>query len=644
MQVSSLNRSDVSFKAALSSQAVDVLSKLCIEAEKSIGTPNSYTLFDMPSSSIYSDSKEDTGSGKLCSDAALRMYSMLKPYVGFNAVKVYPSGQMTKHYDNFYCPYNRGALTLGEDNINLAKLCGSEYGSILQEKDVKEMVDSNKAAKKLLNSINYENELGTDENYPILKPLKKAYDNFKKGDSAQIKALQKEFEDFKKESMSQVYDRLALYPFLRDSDPDFFENFLKNPQKQKRFETLKKEHAEDIDFFKFNQFIAQKQHFEAKEKLNEKGIDLIGDCPIGFSQAEEWALPGAFLKEYSVGWAFPLVNYKDIDDPSSDAYKLLKSQFSHFFKLYDGVRMDVGISYYSHEIFEKGAEGKNGFSHENSIGEYNLGDNMFKFIEQTAKEVKGKDFDTKKIIYEADGEPAIYDWSGQKVKERDEIKGRALMLTTTFERVSSKNDQGWGSVHFHRDTAGVSQDELVMGTNNHDGAPIRWIAESKKGTPQYDYNKKDSIKVLSQDLKIPEKSLQNPQNFMKAKFAELLGAKKRFFYFVDVLGRREYINDHSRPEQERFRFRVDSEVEKDYHKGLQSNWAFDRPEALAMRMKAQGVDKTNPKLFEQMKFLGNYLRKPGVLTQKAADAKVAKTGHDEVLAELLKIDKKYSKQ
>ena len=131
------------FGAALSSAAASELDKATNEAKVALYSNQDYTIFDIPSSSFYLDKEHDTGRGKLNSNEALKILKTMKPYLGFNAIKDYPMGRIDKHQQHYYCPYNRSSLTLGEDNINLEKLCSSEYGNLLEFDDIFEAVERN---------------------------------------------------------------------------------------------------------------------------------------------------------------------------------------------------------------------------------------------------------------------------------------------------------------------------------------------------------------------------------------------------------------------------------------------------------------------------------------------------------------------
>ncbi len=642
MKISNTGSNSVSFSSALTSSAALELEKLGREGQDALGFQDDYTIFDIPSFSFYSDKNCDTGRGKLNSDEGLKIISTLKPYVGFDAVKDYPIGRNIRHTNHFNCPYDRSSITIGEDNINFSKLTTYEYGCLLDRSDVSELVQNNLATRRKVNKINYENELGTSIDYPILKPLKKAYKNFQKYHKDKSDFLRREFEDFKTDPITRNFDRIALYPFVAGKDPNLFLNFNNSKQKQKRFEQYKKEYKDEIEFFKFRQFLAYKNLKEAKENLNSLGVEVINDVAIGFSPEEYWAFKDAFDSNHTIGYNFLFPRYARAKDKNSAIYDLIKNKMELNLRLADGLRMDVGVSYFQHPKYKKDPKtGESDFEHPKK---YNNGEIILELIENTAKEIKGEDFDLRKIVYEADGEgESLFDFSNDGVKLKKEFKKRNLMFTTIWEHLP-KNDFGWGSVDYFTNVVGIDPDYSTIGTVNHDWYTTRQVAESYNET--YAQCKEDAKKVLAKNLDIDEKDLDNPKNFVKAKFEELYSAKRRFFYFIDVLGRKEYINDQTKKGKaaaSRFRDRLDENFESDFHKELQKGNAFNRPETIATRMKKTGADITNPALYEKLNYLGQYLRKKGALTQEQADKEARANGYDEVMSELQKIDAKYEK-
>ena len=621
------------FGAALSSAAASELDKATKEAKVALYSNQDYTIFDIPSSSFYLDKEHDTGRGKLNSNEALKILKTMKPYLGFNAIKDYPMGRIDKHQQHYNCPYNRSSLTLGEDNINLEKLCSSEYGNLLEFDDISEAVERNFKTNNNPNYVNYENETGTSLDYPILKPLRKAYDNFQTMHSSPNDQLRIEFEFYKKAApFVKNYDRIALYPIVAKSEPDLFENFKDSPEKQKRFSELKTQYAKEIEFFKFRQFLAFKQMIEAKNNINELGVEVMGDIAIGSSPEEYWAFPDAFDKNESIGYGFYKLKYQEYQDKDSDVYYFLKSKMQLGLMIYDALRLDVGVSYekYKTIVCENGI-----WSQEKKSG-YDNKDTVIKIIEETAKEIKGDDYDLRKISYEADGAGDIlFDWSDNNVKQKGNLIGRNLILTTTYEQDSSEGNLGWGSYDFYTKTAKISEDDLTLGVNNHDGTPAQRIARNKDKYQGFFYN---PIPALSKTFKIPEEELQNPQKWLEIKMSEPFLANRKFVYFTDVFGKDIFYNDiEGAQPKDHFRYRLDENFEKEYHKELQAGNAFNYPQTLARIMKTKGIDEKFPSLYSKLSYLGEYLRKQGALTQKDADKETQIKGYDEVLDTLSKM-------
>ena len=599
MDVCVNSRSPVFTKAIPAYRKKD-FSNTIYEAKKLLGMNDGLSLLKLDSASFPQIKTQDTGIGKINSSTALNFIKFLTFYTGTKAVKIFPFGQQTKIQDHYYGHYNKTALTIGEENINLFNLLDKKkYGNILKKEDITPFITKNK------HEINFENELGTNEDYLILKPLKTAYENFK--NHCSTKELENEFENYtNKAIVKDTYTRLALYSYLKDSEPDLFKNINNSKEKQQKFLDYQEKYKNEIDFFKFRQFIAEKDFLDAKDKINSNGIKLFGDCLIGFSQQEVWAYPEAF-RGY-VGWDLPALDYKNLLKTNSATNKLFNQKISFFLEHFDGIRFDVGWWY---------AIAK---TEENSrISEHNFGHKVFDFIENRAKEIKGSDFDTKNLIYEMDGFPHLFNWNKKPITPLKNIKNIVNVMTTEYEHnIKEENKTGWGHPAFFK-KYGLSESEFIIGTNNHDGENLRNLAESK--TNENKNKRKNSILVLSKVLNIPEEILKNPKEFVKAKFAELYTTKNQFLFFIDVLGSNKNVDDQTLAPHN-YRFRVNREYESQYHTALQRGRGFNIMDSLSMVMKAKNLDKSNPKLYEKLIYYANYLREQGAKTELEASSSI----------------------
>ncbi len=645
-----------SFKKALSKEATVLMDDICTDAEQVLHKDKNSTMFDFFSYAAYSLAKNDIGVGTLNSLEAQKFLLYMKPYVGFSRVKDYPLGRLLRHDESrFYCPYDRSSITIGEDTVDFSKLLNEDYGCLLTRKDLDDFVIPNSINRKSINRINYENVLGTSKNYPILRLFRKAWDSFNEHHYSFFDPLRIEFEDFKHSPVAENFDRVALYPFIARKEPDLFKNFDISPKRQKKFEKYKEKYKDEIEFFTFRQFIAYKQRIETKKALNEKGIEVDGDVPIGFGPDEIWAFPDAFDKVHTIGWGFPLLKYYDlIKNPNSAAAKLLRQKFGLAARIYDGIRVDVGVSYDAYMVrMAKGKDLKESYLYKEyttplfmrqkgySKMYYKSYDNKGKvldFIEKTIRDIKGDDYDFRKITYEADGNSGkVLNWDA-KPYPKDVFKNRNAMFTTYYEYPKHGNNYGWGSVDFFLNTAGMNPDSLTIGTNNHDGIPLRMVAEEKKDFDMIK-NREKSTFVLSKTLNIPRYELKDAKKWIKAKFAELYFAPRRFLYYIDVLGKKDRINNEDeRFYANRFRARLNWDFERQYHASLQEGQGFNRPEILSMVFKAKGLDKVYGDLYKKLEFLSGYLGASGALSEKEAEQEVVKKGYDEAIEGIRKID------
>lgn len=186
------------------------------------------------------------------------------------------------------------------------------------------------------------------------KLLKKAYERgfsqVKKTEDYKVFEAQNEFwlEDY------------ALYMAVKDSfggvcfmewDADI------RLREKSAMRAYKKQLAEEIRFYKFQQYLFYVQWSSLKTYANEKGIEIVGDIPIyvAFDSADTWANPKLFQMDkqgYPTAvagcppdyfsrtgqlWGNPLYDW---DYHKETGYEWWMRRFAHCFKLYDVVRID----------------------------------------------------------------------------------------------------------------------------------------------------------------------------------------------------------------------------------------------------------------------------------------------------------------
>lgn len=194
------------------------------------------------------------------------------------------------------------------------------------------------------------------------------YIDYEKIYQSRFKVLRKAFERF---AADDVYDAFvsengywledyALYMAIKDALGGISWSEWPAELKDREEAALnqkREELAEEIAFYKFQQFMFLKQWKALKAYANEKGIRIIGDIPIyvAFDSADTWANPVLFQFDEdnqpkavagcppdafsATGqlWGNPLYKW---DYHKSTGYAWWLLRLAHVFKLYDTVRID----------------------------------------------------------------------------------------------------------------------------------------------------------------------------------------------------------------------------------------------------------------------------------------------------------------
>ena len=302
------------------------------------------------------------------------------------------------------------------------------------------------------------------------------------------------------------------------------------------------------------------------------------------------------------------------------ANTLFSNKIRHHIRNYDGIRFDVGWLYIKPNLKD--------FSDPNNIQKYKLdmGDKILKFIENIAYEEKGPNYDTKKLMYESDAgadDYRLFDYSSGKPVVNPNLIGRTSILHTLYE---SAEGDGWGNPQFF-DKFGLK--DYIIGTNNHDGTPLRAVAED-----DVDVNgvhriylfqlREHSKRTLKKSLNLSEeetKKLDNPNDFVKAKFGELFTTKNRFLFFNDVMGNKKRLKEEGTVDPMNYRMRISDDYERKFDAALQKNQGFNLMESLRIAMKSKRLDESNPELYSKVKNYADYLSKECPKTRAEAEIK-----------------------
>ncbi len=122
-----------------------------------------------------------------------------------------------------------------------------------------------------------------------------------------------------------------------------------------RRRAIRAAHAEAIAFFRFTQFIAHAQRKRFSTTARSLGLRLFGDLPIGLSTEDEWCHPGLFLEAHRMGappsrttsegqpWGYPVFDprrYVEGGSRPGPVLAFLAARLERMFADVDGVRVD----------------------------------------------------------------------------------------------------------------------------------------------------------------------------------------------------------------------------------------------------------------------------------------------------------------
>ncbi len=328
------------------------------KALKILGKKN--FVFIMHNGSFPSLDSENTGFGTSNSTAGKNFINYAAGL--FDAIQMGPAGK-TKMSDS--SPYTGTIFSNNPLFIDLKQLTTDKWFKILSIETFNDIVANNPNKDKNKTSYSYITKRQA-------QALSEAYDNFIKLNNHN---LNKEFEVYKIENDSWL-DKDSLYEALSiEHGTDFWPNWKNKADKNlfnpksieekieygKRIDEISKKYTKEIDKYKFIQFVLYKQNLETKKYADSKGIKMIADRQVAFSDRDTWAYQSLFLEGWYLGcppdyfskdgqaWGFPVIDPDKMfneDGSLGEAGILMKNLYKKMFRENPGgVRIDhiVGL-------------------------------------------------------------------------------------------------------------------------------------------------------------------------------------------------------------------------------------------------------------------------------------------------------------
>ena len=222
--------------------------------------------------------------------------------------------------------------------------------------DLEELVKEGYLTKEDCDAYDFgEDEESVDYEKIYLSRFKVLYQAFRNSHIAQ----NSEFQKFCEENAHWLAD-YALYMAVKNSFQGKSWIYWDEAIKLRRPEAIaqyREKYADEILFYKFQQFLFAKQWRELKAYANAKGIEIVGDIPIyvALDSADTWANPQLFQLDESCTptavagcppdafsatgqlWGNPLYRW---DYHKETGYKWWIERIAYCYQLYDVVRID----------------------------------------------------------------------------------------------------------------------------------------------------------------------------------------------------------------------------------------------------------------------------------------------------------------
>lgn len=326
-------------------------------------------VFIMHNGSFPAATGENTGFGTINSDGGKEFINYAAGL--FDAIQMGPAGK-TKKSDS--SPYTGTIFSNNPLFIDLKQLTTSKWHKILSEATFNEIVENNPNKGKNRTSYSY---ITIKQSQAMME----AYKNFIKLNDKQ---LNKEFNKYKLENDSwldkdSLYEAFSLengsdyWPIWKNKQDKNIFNPKSNEEKiefAKRIDEISKKYAQEIDEYKFEQFILYKQNLETRKLAESKNIKMIADRQVAFSDRDCWAYQSLFLEGWCLGcppdyfskdgqaWGFPVVNPEKLfnsDGSLGDAGILMKNLYKKMFhENPGGVRIDHIVGLIDPWVYKKG--------------------------------------------------------------------------------------------------------------------------------------------------------------------------------------------------------------------------------------------------------------------------------------------------
>ncbi len=576
---------------------------------------------------------KNTGFGSVNSEAAKQLIDFLSGV--FNNIQLGPAGK-TKSIDA--SPYTGTIFSNNPLFIDLEQLTKDEWHNILSNETYNRITENN--PNKNTNRTAYSYIFNAQD-----EALKEAWENFKKCDCE----LKNKFEQYK-EANKFWLEKDSLYEALTvEHNNDYWpmwnseiDKNLLNPQNEEqkiqyanRIAELKEKYFDVIEYYSFCQFVISVQNDKSREYAQSKGMKMIADRQVAFSDRDNWAYQAYFLKGWCLGcppdyfsedgqmWGFPVMDPEKLFNPDGtlgEGGLLMKELYKKMFKENPGgVRIDHMVGLIDPWVYVLGKKPKieegagrlysspehpilsrYAIATEDDLNPEVEADKEERILKLTEEQIKRYGALVEKIVIGAAKEVGL---------DKDSIVCEDLgTLTHPVVSVMKEYDlQGMKLIQFvvpekpehpYRCKNITPRSWAMVGT--HDNEPIRMWADATVNTEAGYLNGKNLAEDLWPDATDEEREqiavrISKDAPFLtQTKFVELFACKAENIqiFFTDFLGLYDVYNRPGTSGDQNWSLRIPDNYEQVYCDNLRAGTALNLPLILKLAIEARGREFT----------------------------------------------------
>lgn len=580
--------------------------------------------------SFPAEEGKNTGFGTSNSKAARKLIDFLSGV--FTDIQLGPAGK-TKSIDA--SPYTGTIFSNNPLFIDLEQLTTDEWFNILSVATYNKITENNPNKDK--NRTAYSYIFNAQE-----EALKEAFENFKKAD---CKELKEQFEKFKQDNnfwleKDSLYEALTVehcndyWPMWKsETDKSLFnpQNDEQKAEYQKRIDELKQKYADVIEYYSFCQFVISVQNTKTREYAQSKGIKMIADRQVAFSDRDNWAYQSYFLKGWCLGcppdyfsedgqmWGFPVMDPEKLfnkDGSLGEGGLLMKHLYKKMFtENPGGVRIDHMVGLIDPWVYVSGKKpkieegagrlysspehpvlSKYAIATEDDLNYEVEADKEERILKLTEEQIRRYGALVEKIVIGAAQEVGL---------DKDSIVCEDLgTLTYPVVSVMKQYDlQGMKLIQFvvpekpehpYRCKNITPRSWAMVGT--HDNEPIAMWADATVFTEAGYLNGKNLAEDLYPDATPEEKEavavrISKDAPFLtQTKLVELFACKAENIqvFFTDFLGLKEVYNRPGTSGDSNWSLRIPNNYEELYCNNLKEGKALNLPLILKLAIEARG--------------------------------------------------------